>query len=149
MGIDVIIKGYNNKFGKTFEERTREALGLIEKHDSVNFKRVKKYLREIRQYRVSSVDLEHGIFKVGTPTWRHQDVEWYASCIVHDTIHLMLQHRFGFDWDLPENQERHEAISLRAQARSLKRINETHPSIEYLMECSLKPVHHLKQDRDW
>lgn len=147
METNIRVRGSRREWKRrAFQERTSHALEMIRKNDPVNWRRVNRHLESISQFdHTMGVDLENRVFTVGTKIWAYTDTEWYASCIVHEAIHVMLQDRFGIDWYKNwKNKDAHESIGMRVQARFLRRVNQDHPRIRLLERRSLNPYHHYK-----
>jgi len=138
------IKSYGIKIigNEEFCEQTKQALDLLKDKDSHNFRKVRKFLRFIVQHRVTlGTSPEHKAFLVGTKTAFLDPKDelfsliWYASCIVHDAIHVELFRRFNRKDE--KEIEKWELLCCRFQERCLKKIGGTSRHFAYL-EASIK-----------
>jgi hypothetical protein len=83
------IHGIEVRGGAEFQERTREALGLLQ--PLPEFALIRAYLGLIRQGKRSGMRAwaTPPTFTVGAPTWSHSAL-WYSGAIAHDAYHAKL-----------------------------------------------------------
>ena len=134
-----------------FCKMTKDALDLISEKDQHNFRRVKKFFRYIIQYKSSGADIVHKVFYVGNKTAflftdnMELSLLWYASCIIHDSIHVELFRRFN-EGDM-NKAERYEIYCCERQIKFLEKIGAPKEVIE-MIHTSIKS-RYWEKERTW
>jgi hypothetical protein len=117
----MIFKGIKILGDEEFIAQTKKAIELINKKSKSNFKTSLIYLKIIKQTKKSGMIFKKAQFNVGNPT-AFYSLEWYASCIVHDTYHYYLNNIKKFKWN-SRNAKEHERLCINKQIQFLKKIN--------------------------
>lgn len=130
---------------KKFTNQTIKALELIEKESKLDFNKITKYLKSIKQSNISGIDLKKSQYNVSNKT-AFKSIEWYASTIIHDTHHYYLYKIKRLLW-IPKNYEEHERLCMKEQIRFLKKINAHNSMIKYCKNI-IKTKYWLKE-RNW
>lgn len=135
-----MIKKYGKievKGGKDFIKQTFGALDMIKSRDRTNYKKLQKYLKGIYSFRYSHINLETGIFYVGKNTAFKAGLKWFASAIVHDVAHFILDRYKNFKWK-KGNYKQHEILAGKEQATCLKRLGASKKLINYVEKEAIK-----------
>ncbi len=114
---------YFSKAGdQTFFEKTRQALDFIKTNDSLNYRRVQRFLRLITDFGIGGhYDAHYHAFHVDRFRLQRETIECYASGIIHEAIHGRLEHcRISYR----ENAARHEYLCKKLQVRFLKKVGQ-------------------------
>lgn len=131
---------------KKFVNQTTKAIDLIKNESKLDFNKIIKYLKIIKQSKSSGMVLDKAQYNVGNKT-AYYSVEWYAGTIIHDTYHYYLHKVKKVKW-IPKNFEKHEKLCVEEQIRFLKKIKVEKQVIKHCKEM-IKSKYWLKEKRDW
>lgn len=141
--MDKNYNGINITGSDKFIEKTIDALEFIRKKSKEDYKKIIRYLNEIKQARRSGMILHKARFNVNILSAYHS-IEWYAGIIVHDVHHYYLHFIKGFKWK-PKNFKEHEHLCLDEQIRFLKKAKAPSWMIRHVKQAYKKGHWQLSQ----